>query len=108
MPILKIFAGIVVAGVLLIAALFVGARFHDGPLSMIPGGPLSSGAIVSEAVDDWGFAETVELVEFQLDSDETPRTDWCAFGRRYVVLRAERRGVLNGDFEGREPRRNRN
>jgi hypothetical protein len=41
MPILKIFAGIVVAGVLLIAALFVGARFHDGPLSMIPGGPLS-------------------------------------------------------------------
>ena len=86
MRILKILAGIVVAGILLIAALFVGARFHDGPLAIIPGGPLSSGAIVSEPVDDWGFAESVELIEFQLDSDETSRTSWIVVsdGRAFI------------------------
>lgn len=86
MRILKILGGIVVAGVILIAALFLGARFHDGPISMIPGGPLSSGVIVSEPVEDWAFAESVELVEFQLDSDETSRTSWIVVsdGRAFI------------------------
>lgn len=86
MQVLKILGGIGVALILVIAVLFVGARFHDGPIAMIPGGPLSSGEIVSEPVGDWGFAEEVELVEFQLDVDETSRTSWILVsdGRAYI------------------------
>lgn len=86
MQVLKILGGIVVAVVLVIAAVFVGARFHDGPIAIIPGGPLSSGEIVSEPIGDWGFAEAVELVEFQLDTDDTSRTSWIVVsdGRAFI------------------------
>jgi hypothetical protein len=76
MKILKTIVGILVASILVVAALFVGARFHDGPIAIIPGGPLTSGEVVSGRVDDWSFAESVDLVEFQLDTDETSRTSW--------------------------------
>ncbi len=86
MRVLKILAGVLAAVILLVAALFVGARFHDGPLSMIPGGPLSSGEIVAGPIDDWSFAEEVELIEFQLDADETSRTSWILVtdGRAFI------------------------
>jgi hypothetical protein len=83
---LKVLGGIGVGVILLIAALFAGARFHDGPIAIIPGGPLVSGEIVSEPVRDWGFAEAVELIEFQLETDETSRTSWLLVsdGRAFI------------------------
>jgi hypothetical protein len=72
--------------ILIVVALFIGARFHDGPLSMIPGGPLASGEIVSGAIDDWSFAEAIETIELQLTQDDTSRTTWVLVsdGRAFI------------------------
>lgn len=76
MRILKVLGGIVVVLLLLVVILFFGARFHDGPLAIIPGGPLVAGELVAEPVADWGFAEPIETIELQLDGDDTSRTVW--------------------------------
>jgi len=76
MAIFKGLGGIIVVLVLLIGIVFLGARFHDGPLALIPGGPLSSGELVAGPVADWTFATSVELIEFQLAADDTSRTTW--------------------------------
>jgi hypothetical protein len=70
----------------LVALLFVGARFHDGPLGPIPGGPLSAGAEVSVPVADWSFAKDVAEVELQLLSQTRSRTTWILVheGQAYV------------------------
>ena len=83
---IKILGWIVAALFLLVAAAFVGARFHDGPLAIIPGGPLSSGELVSDPVTDWSFAETVETIELQLAQDYTSRTTWILVseGRAFI------------------------
>lgn len=79
---IRILAGLVA----LIALLFFGARFHDGPLGPIPGGPLASGELVSEPVSDWSFAADVQEVEMQLDSQRRSRTVWILVheGQAYV------------------------
>lgn len=69
---IRILAGLVA----LIALLFFGARFHDGPLGPIPGGPLTSGELVREPVSDWSFATDVQEIELQLDSQRRSRTVW--------------------------------
>jgi hypothetical protein len=61
---------------LLVAALFLGARLHDGPLGPIPGGPLVAGALVSEPVADWSFVKDVGEVELQLDAQSRSRITW--------------------------------
>jgi hypothetical protein len=79
---LRITAGLVA----LVALVFLGARFHDGPLGPIPGGALASGEIVREPVPDWSFAKDVPEVELQLDSEAGSRTVWILVheGRAYV------------------------
>ncbi len=66
----------VVVVLLLGAALVVGARFHDGPIGPVPGGPLVSGDIASEPVRDWSFAADVREIELQLDAQRISRTTW--------------------------------
>ena len=68
------------------ALVFVGARFHDGPLGPIPGGALASGEIVSAPVTDWSFAKDVAEVELQLESQDHSRTVWILVndGQAYV------------------------
>jgi hypothetical protein len=73
---LKVLGGLVVVLVLMVGILFLGARFHDGPLALIPGGPLVSGDLVTGPVADWTFATAVELIELQLRADTTSRTTW--------------------------------
>ena len=70
----------------LVALLFVGARFHDGPLGPIPGGPLAAGAEVSVPVADWSFAEDIAEIELQLLSETRSRTTWILVheGQAYV------------------------
>ena len=86
MRILKIFGGIVATLLLCVAAAFVAARFHDGPLALIPGGPLVSGELVSSPVPDWGFAASIETIEHQLSADDTSRTTWILVtgGRAFI------------------------
>ena len=53
-----------------------GARFHDGPLAIIPGGPLRAGQWVETPISDWRFATDLDVLELQLESQSTSRTTW--------------------------------
>ena len=69
--------GLVIVGVAaVVALLFVGARFHDGPLSIIPGGPLSAGALITDPIQDWAFSANEDTIELQLADENTSRTTW--------------------------------
>jgi hypothetical protein len=76
----------VAALVVLFGLVFFGARFHDGPLAMIPGGPLVAGELVAEPVLDWSFARELPEVELQLESQTRSRTVWLLVheGRAFV------------------------
>jgi hypothetical protein len=72
--------------VALFALLFFGARFHDGPLGPIPGGPLAAGQLVEDPVADWSFAKDTGEIELQLASQNRSRTVWFFVidGKAYV------------------------
>jgi hypothetical protein len=53
MRILKRLAGVIGVALLAVVALVFGARFGDGPIAIIPGGPLESGEAVTGAEPDW-------------------------------------------------------
>jgi hypothetical protein len=76
MAVLRWLVRIAVALVALIALIYFGARFHDGPLGPIPGGPLAGGETVSEPITDWTFAKETGEIELQLDSQRQSRTVW--------------------------------
>ena len=61
---------------LLLVALGIGARFADGPIAILPGGPLESGEIVTGAEPDWTFARDTMEMEFQLVEPPLSRTIW--------------------------------
>jgi hypothetical protein len=86
MTILRWLLRLVLAAIALVGLLFLGARFHDGPLGPIPGGALASGPEVPEAIGDWSFAKEVGEVELQLASQDTSRTTWILVfdGQAYV------------------------
>ena len=82
----------IVAGLVgLIALVFFGARFHDGPLGPIPGGPLVGGDAIAGPVTDWGFAADVEEIELQLLSQSRSRTTWIIVkdGKAYIPAATE-------------------
>lgn len=70
---------------LLIGGLFAAARFHDGPLGLVPGGALVAGEVASDPVADWAFAD-VDTIEMQLESQSTSRTTWILVseGRAFI------------------------
>src|SRR5512134_2868120 len=86
MTLLRWLLRIVVAVIALVAVLFFGAGFHDGPLGPIPGGPLEAGETVSEPLADWSFAKDVGEIELQLDSQARSRITWILVfdGKAYV------------------------
>lgn len=86
MTVLRWLARLVLALVLLGVLFYYGARCHDGPLAMIPGGPLVAGEEVSAPVADWSFVKDVGEVELQLAAQSTSRTTWILFhdGAAYV------------------------
>jgi hypothetical protein len=67
---------LVIVVVVLVGALFAGARFHDGPLALIPGGPLVAGELVTAPQTDWSFAKDIQEIEMQLAYENTSRTTW--------------------------------
>ena len=72
--------------IVLFALVFFAARFHDGPLGPIPGGPLAAGERVAEPVADWSFVKDTGEVELQLDSQSKSRITWIFYldGKAYV------------------------
>jgi hypothetical protein len=83
----RILAGLVIV----VALVFVGARFHDGPLGPIPGGPLVGGEAVSVPITDWSFAADVQEIELQLMAQSKSRTTWLLVkdGKAYVPASTE-------------------
>jgi hypothetical protein len=91
MAVVRWLVRLVVLLVVLVMLVFVAARFHDGPLGPIPGGPLAEGPLVTEAVQDWSFAAGVDEIELQLASQATSRTTWILVheGGAYVPAAVE-------------------
>lgn len=86
MKALKILGIIIAAFGLLIAAVLLGARFADGPLEIIAGGPFSSGEPQTGPEPDWRFVADIPTVEFQLLEPPRSRTTWIIEheGRIYI------------------------
>jgi hypothetical protein len=84
--VLKVLGGLI--GLLLLAALvvFIGARFADGPLEIIAGGPFSSGELQQGAEPDWTYLADRPTVEFQLLDPERSRTTFIIVhdGRLFI------------------------
>lgn len=87
---MKLFAKIVLGTVLaiatVVAAVLIGARFADGPLEMIAGGPFTSGELQSKPPADWSFMRDVETIEFQSLEPPRSRTVWVLAheGRMFI------------------------
>lgn len=83
---LRIVGGLFVLLLLLIGGLLVGARFADGPIAIIAGGPFTSGELVGGAEPDWSFVGDVREVEFQLLDPARSRTTWILDheGKAYI------------------------
>ena len=76
MRILRWLAILMGALVVLIGLVLVGARFHDGPIAMIAGGPLVAGDLYAGPEPDWRFVHDIKTVELQLLSPPRSRTTW--------------------------------
>lgn len=80
-------AGALLAVLLVGVVLFlVYARFHDGPLEIIAGGPFRSGQ-PGPAPQSWDFLRDRDTIEFQTLSPARSRTVWLGVheGRLFIV-----------------------
>ena len=84
--ILRFVGGLLVVLVLAIAVVLAGARFADGPLAIIAGGPFTSGELVAGPEPDWSFVSDIQEVEFQLVDPARSRTTWILehAGKAYI------------------------
>ncbi len=67
---------IVVTFIAVIAVLAIAARLSDGPIAILPGGPLELGELVAGPEPDWAFAREIDTVELQLVTPPRSRTTW--------------------------------
>jgi len=74
--IVKGFVIVVIVFIVLITAVVEIAKFHDGPVGIIPGGALVAGELVAQPPADWNFAADVREIEMQLAYENTSRTTW--------------------------------
>ena len=83
---LRVLGGLLVALLLVLGGLLVGARFADGPIAIIAGGPFTSGELVTGPEPDWSFVRDVQEVEFQLLDPPRSRTTWILDheGKAYI------------------------
>lgn len=83
---IRIAGGGIAILVLLVGGLLIGARFADGPLAIVAGGPFRSGELVTGPEPDWSFVADVGEVEFQLLEPARSRTTWILDheGKAYI------------------------
>jgi hypothetical protein len=72
--------------ILAMGLLLFAARFADGPVEIIAGGPFKSGQPYRGQEPDWRFLRDRETVEFQLENPARSRTTWIIEheGRIYI------------------------
>jgi hypothetical protein len=92
---LKIVAGLFGLLIAVILLFLVYARFHDGPIAIVAGGPFSSGEFYAGPEPDWSPMRTRQEVEFQLLEPARSRVTWIAEhdGKPYIVS-----GYMNTSF----------
>ena len=73
---LRLVGAILGLAIVVVVVLLVAARFSDGPIAIIAGGPFRSGELVPGPEPDWAFAREVGEVEFQLVDPPRSRTTW--------------------------------
>lgn len=83
---LRVLGGLVAILVLALVVLLVGARFSDGPLAIVAGGPFRSGELVTGPEPDWSFLHDAREVQFQLLEPARSRTTWVIVheGKAYI------------------------
>jgi hypothetical protein len=83
---LRVLGGLVVVLLLAVAGVLIGARFADGPIAIVAGGPFTSGELVAGPEPDWSFVRDVQEVEFQLLEPARSRTTWILEheGKAYI------------------------
>jgi hypothetical protein len=59
-----------------IVAVWLGARFADGPIAVFPGGPFTSGVHTEYGDVDWARLGHLRELEFQLVTPPKSRTAW--------------------------------
>lgn len=84
--VLRVAGGLLALLLVLLGLLLVGARFADGPIAIIAGGPFTSGERVGGPEPDWSFVREVREVEFQLLHPARSRTTWILDheGKAYI------------------------
>ena len=72
--------------VILIAGLVYSARYYDGPLEIIAGGPFKTGEL-SPAPEDWSYLTERDTIAFQTLNPARSRTVWLAVhdSRLFIV-----------------------
>jgi hypothetical protein len=92
---LKILGGFVGLVVVFVGLFLVYARFHDGPIAIVAGGPFTSGELYAGPEPDWSPMRTRQEVEFQLLDPSRSRITWIAehAGKPYIVS-----GYMNTAF----------
>ena len=84
--VLRVLGGMLVLLLVIIGVLLVGARFADGPIAIVAGGPFRSGTLVAGPEPDWSFVRDVQEVQFQLLEPARSRTTWILDheGKAYI------------------------
>lgn len=82
----RIVGGLLALLLVVLGGLLVGARFADGPVAIVAGGPFTSGELVRGPEPDWSFVRDVREVEFQLLDPARSRTTWILDhdGKAYI------------------------
>jgi len=83
---LRILGGLLSLLVAVFGGLVLAARFSDGPIAIVAGGPFKSGTLVEGREPDWSFVHDVREVEFQLLDPPRSRTTWILdhAGKAYI------------------------
>jgi len=83
---LKGLLGLVIIAVAGVAVFLIAARFADGPLEIVAGGPFQSGEKYGGPEPSWEDLVDIGTVEFQSLEPERSRTTWIAVhdGRIFI------------------------
>lgn len=84
--VIRIVLGLALLLAIGLAGLFTVARFSDGPIAIIAGGPFESGQLVGGDEPDWSFVHDLREVQFQLLDPPRSRTTWIVDheGKAYI------------------------
>jgi len=84
--VLRVVGGLLAVVLLAIGGLLIGARFADGPIGIIAGGPFKTGELATGPEPDWSFVRDVPEVQFQLLNPARSRTTWILYhdGKAYI------------------------